>query len=86
MLMRFLRSIGTLVRFLTTARDNQTPSLIRILALLLGGEFVWLAAYAVIVGKQPFDAMAFGGGAAALLAALGAALRISLPTNAGNDT
>ena len=85
-MMHIIRRIGTLVRFLTTARDNQTPSLIRILALLLGGEFVWLAAYAVIVGKQPFDAMAFGGGAAALLAALGAALRISLPTNAGNDT
>ena len=86
MLARFPRRIMWLIRVLTTARDNTTPSLIRILALLLGGEFVWLAAYSVIVGKQPFDAMAFGGGAAALLAALGAALRISLPANAGNDT
>jgi hypothetical protein len=86
MLARFFRRVGWLIRHLTTARDNESPSLIRILALLLGGEFVWLAAYAVVIGKQPFDAMAFGGGAAALLAALGAALRISLPANAGNDT
>ena len=80
----FLR-IGTLIRYLTTARDNQTPSLIRILALLLGAEFIWLSAYAVVIGKQPFDPMAFGGGSAALLAALGAALRIALPANSGND-
>ena len=83
--MRAFRAIARLFRYLTTARDNQTPSLIRILALLLGGEFVWLAAYAVVAMGHPFDPMAFGGGAAALLAALGAALRISLPANSGND-
>lgn len=83
--MRALRAIARLFRYLTTARDNQSPSLIRILALLLGAEFIWLSAYAVVIGKQAFDPMAFGGGSAALLAALGAALRISLPANSGND-
>lgn len=82
---RVINRVGLLIRYLTTARDNQTPSLIRILALAMGTQFVGLAGWTVVVLKSPFDPSAYGTGAGLLLAALGAALRISMKSNAGND-
>ena len=72
--MGLVRLILEWVRTLTTGRDNQTPDVIRIGSILLGTQFLALAAYSAVVLKQPFDAMAYGGGAAAILGATGAAL------------
>ena len=83
--MRFLRRIATLIRYLTTARDNQTPSLIRIAAIGIVLEFLWLAAWSVIVNRQDFSPELYGIGATSILVGIGGALRISLKTNSGND-
>lgn len=64
------------VRRLCTARDNQTPDVISLGGMLLGAQFLVLAHVAVIVNGQSFDPMSYGGGAAALLAAIGAALKL----------
>lgn len=64
------------VRRLCTARDNETPDVIAIGGMLLGFQFLVLAHIAVVAKGQQFDPMAYGGGAAALLAAIGAALKL----------
>lgn len=76
--------IATLVRYLTTGKDNQTPSLIRLLALGMGSQFIFLAGWSVIFNKQDFNPEAYGIGSGALLAALGVALRVAFKTSAGN--
>lgn len=63
------------IRKLTTGKDNKTPDVIRIGGILLGAQFLVLAG----VNHKSFDPMAYGGGAAALLAAIGAALRLKAP-------
>lgn len=80
--MTYCRQIIRWTRLLTTTRDNRTPDCIRIGGILLGTQFLMLAAWSVIILKQPFDALNYGGGAAAILAAIGAALRLKAPTDA----
>lgn len=65
-----------MIRKLTTGKDNSTPDVIRIGGILLGFQFIVLAGFDAFVLRNAFDAMAYGGGAAALLAAIGAALRL----------
>lgn len=62
------------VRQLTTSRDNSTPDVIRIGAMLLGAQFLGLAAWDNLMLSHQFDALNYGGGAAAILTATGAAL------------
>lgn len=78
--LRVLMSILLFIRKLTTGRDNQTPDLIRIGGILLGFQFLVLASWDAFGLRNAFDPMAYGGGAAALLAAIGAALRWKAPT------
>lgn len=85
MIRRLFERFGTLLRHLTTARDNQSPSLVRIFTLAAAIQFVWLAAHSVFFGAQPFDPMAYGGGFGLMITGFGVALRVSLPANAGND-
>lgn len=68
--------ILTFVRKITTLRDNETPDLIRIGGILIGFQFILLAGWDAFGLRNAFDPMAYGGGAAALLAAIGAALRL----------
>jgi hypothetical protein len=72
---RFLREI-------TTARDNETADIIRVAGLAMAVQFIWLAG-ASVAGGHPFDPMAYAGGAGALLAALGVAMRVARPTEPG---
>ena len=65
-----LQAILQFIRKITTGRDNDTPDLIRIGGIILGFQFVVLAG----INWDDFEPMAYGGGAAALLAAIGAAL------------
>jgi hypothetical protein len=91
---RWPRSFGKWLRMVTTARDNESPSLLRTLGLAGGVLFIALGTeFAILAAMRPaFDAGAFGGavasimqGLAVMIAAVAAALRISLPANAGND-
>ena len=85
MILRLFQRIGDLFRYITTARDNRTPSLIRIFGLCSALQFLWLAAYSVMFAGQPFDPLSYGGGVSSMILALGVALRVSLKANAGND-
>ena len=57
-----------------TGRDNSTIDLGRVLWAVLTLALTLLEAHAVMWRLQPFDPVAFAGGAAAILAAGGAAL------------
>lgn len=72
--MSIARTILGWIRKLTTSRDNQTPDVIRIGALLIGAQFLVLAGWDIAVSGNPFDPANYGTGAAAILAATGAAL------------
>lgn len=74
--LRVLLAILMFIRKLTTGRDNHTPDLIRIGGVLIGFQFILLAGWDAFGLRNAFDPMAYGGGAAALLAAIGAALRL----------
>jgi oligoribonuclease (3'-5' exoribonuclease) len=79
---RLIKRVLRWVRMLTTGADNSTPDVIRIGSILTGAQFLVLAAWNVFVLGNPFDALNYGSGAAALLAATGAALgmkRLSEP-------
>lgn len=78
--LRVLLSILMFIRKITTGRDNETPDLIRIGGILIGFQFVLLAGWDAFGLRNAFDPMAYGGGAAALLAAIGAALRFKQST------
>lgn len=71
-----LKGVLTWVRILTSTRDNKTPDVIRIGGILLGTQFLVLAGWDIAVHGHPFDPMNYGTGAAALLTAIGAALRL----------
>lgn len=62
------------VRKLTTTRDNETPDVIRIGSILVGVQFVALATFDALALRNGFDPTNYGTGAAAILAATGAAL------------
>ena len=74
MINRFIKCVLTWVRLLTTSRDNQTPDVIRIAAILIGLQFVANAAFDLVVLNNPFAPDSYGVGAGAILAAVGAAL------------
>lgn len=74
--LRVLLAILMFIRKITTGRDNETPDLIRIGGILIGFQFILLASWDAFGLRNAFDPMAYGGGAAALLAAIGAALRL----------
>jgi hypothetical protein len=78
--LRVLLAILVFIRKLTTGRDNHTPDLIRIGGVILGFQFILLAGWDAFALRNAFDPMAYGGGSAALLAAIGAALRMKLST------
>jgi len=62
------------LRKLLTGRDNQTPDVVRVLGVLMGIQFMVNAGWDLVVHTHHFDPNAYGLGAAALLAAIGAAL------------
>lgn len=70
----FLVWLLTVIRKLTTGKDNVTPDVIRIGGILLGFQFIVLAGWDCLHAGHDFDPAAYGTGAAALLAAIGAAL------------
>lgn len=72
--MKLLRTLLRWLRLLTTSRDNQTPDVIRLGAILFGTVGLGLPVYDVLVLNHQFDMMAYGGGVAAILTATGAAL------------
>jgi hypothetical protein len=78
--LRILTASLLFIRKITTGKDNETPDLIRIGGILLGFQFIVLAGWDAFGLRNAFDPMAYGGGAAALLAAIGAALRMKEPT------
>ena len=63
-----------------TGRDNSTVDLGRVLWAVLTLTLAVLEAHAALWRLQPFDPVAFGGGAAAILAAGGAALGFKAAT------
>lgn len=71
-----LKTLLAWVRILTSSRDNKTPDVIRIGGILLGTQFMILAGWDILAHGHHFDPMNYGTGAAALLAAIGAALRL----------
>lgn len=78
--LRVLQHILRFIRLLTTGKDGSTPDVIRIGGILLGTQFLILAGWSTMALGHAFDALNYGGGAAALLAAIGAALRWKQPT------
>lgn len=72
--MNLIRTILRWVRKLTTSKDNQTPDVIRIGAILIGAQFLALATFDALVLRNGFDPSTYGTGAAAILASTGAAL------------
>ena len=76
MIGRFVHWIGWIIQRLTTLADNRTPTLRKVLAfgvgtigLAMGIAFIGLSIWSVAKGN-PFDALAFGSGAALLLSPL----------------
>lgn len=66
-----LSSIKSFLNDLATTRDGVSFDPIRVGGMLTGAVFLILAAYNVVVLRQPFDALNFGSGAAALFAGMG---------------
>jgi hypothetical protein len=71
---KLISTILRWLRLLTTSRDNQTPDVIRIGAILIGTQFIVNACWALLVLGQPWDPNAYGLGAGLILTATGAAL------------
>lgn len=53
---------------LVTTRDGESIDPIRVGMIVSGASLIGLAVYAVVVNKQPFDALQFGTGLAAIFA------------------
>lgn len=56
---------------LVTTRDGVSWDPIRVGVIVSGASLIALAAYGVVVNKQPFDALSFGSGIGALMAGAG---------------
>lgn len=84
--LRYLGPIGMLkyLRAFTTARDNKTPSLMRVAVLAAGLEWFILVPLDAF-GIVKFNMEAFALGTSGLFTAFAFALRWTLPTNQGND-
>lgn len=72
--MKLFRCAMHWLRKLTSSRDNRTPDVIRIGAILIGAQFIILAAWDAVALRNSFDPANYGTGAAAILAATGGAL------------
>lgn len=57
-----------------TTRDGESFDVIRVGMVLSGAVLLALAIYSVVINKQPFDALQFGSGVAALFAGGGAGI------------
>ncbi len=68
--------IGRFFREITTARDNQSADIVRVIGLAAGVQFVWLAG----ANWVRFDPEAYAKGAGIMLVALGSAMRFARPT------
>ena len=84
-LRRAVAAVGRFIRYLTTAKDNETPSLTRILSIIGGLQFFFLSHWAFVVRGQDFDPIIWAGGLAAMLPAIAIAIRVAMPANSGND-
>jgi hypothetical protein len=84
--MSLIRAIGRWFRKLTTSRDNQTPDVIRLGAILIGAQFLANAGFDLFILNNAFDPSNYGTGAAAILAATGAALWAKRKDEPGADT
>lgn len=70
-----------ILRQTTTGPDNQTFDIVRIAGGLMALQFLANSLWAVIVKNHDFDPTSYGTGAAAMLTALGAAMRIARPVS-----
>ena len=60
--------VPTFLMDLVTSRDGESIDPIRVGIIISGASLIGLAIYAVVVNKQPFDALQFGTGLAAIFA------------------
>lgn len=67
-------------RKLLTAKDNQTPDVVRIIGFLGGVQFLVNAGWDIAVRHNAFDPVAYGTGLGLMLTAIGAALRLKHTT------
>lgn len=73
------------VRQLTTSRDNETPDVIRIGGIVIGFQFAIHAAVDLFMFGHAFSPSDYGAGAAAILAAIGAALALKRSDEPGAE-
>lgn len=67
----------SLIRDLLTGKDSATYEIARVSGAAVVATFLGLSAYAVIGKGQHFDPQEFGIGAGAVIAAMGAALKLT---------
>ena len=79
MLRRWFTAFLRFVRYITTARDNQSPSWTRI--FMIAGSLVFLGKAI----ESPFDPRSYGEGFGLMITGFALALRVGGPMNAGND-
>lgn len=82
---KLLANIFKLIRYLTTAKDNETPSLTRILSIVGGIYFFILSTVVYMVKDQTFTPLEWASGFAALMTSIAVSIRVALPANSGND-
>ena len=68
------KHIQSFLNDLVTTRDGVSFDPIRVGGIVTGVVFLGLATFHVVVLRQPFDALNFGSGAAALFAGMGAGI------------
>lgn len=68
------KHIQSFLNDLVTTRDGVSFDPIRVGGIVTGVVFLSLATFHVVVLRQPFDALNFGSGAAALFAGMGAGI------------
>ena len=59
---------------ITTARDNQTADIVRVMGLAAGVQFIWKAGWA------SFEPVSYATGAGLIIAAVAGAMRVARPT------
>ena len=84
-LRRAVAAVGRFIRYLTTAKDNETPSLTRILSIIGGLQFFFLSHWAFVIRGQDFEPMIWGTGLGLMLTAIATAIRVAMKANSGND-
>ena len=82
---RIVARVAKFIRYLTTAKDNETPSLTRILSVIGGLQFFFLSHWAFVMRGQDFEPALWGTGLGLMLTAIATAIRVAMPANSGND-